>query len=60
MADQQVAGPVVLLWWWTPAGPFCRRVLREQLPTLQAALAVEGALGWWVTEFCLKDSGQGQ
>jgi hypothetical protein len=50
MTEQRIARPVVRLWWWTPVGPFCRRVLREQLPELEAALAVEGALGWWVTE----------
>jgi hypothetical protein len=25
-------------------------VLREELPVIQAELAVEGAIGWWVTE----------
>ncbi len=34
----------------TDRGPFCRLVLREELPVIQAELAVEGAIGWWVTE----------
>lgn len=50
MAEQQVAGPVVRLWVWTDRGPFCKVVFREELPELQAALAVDGALGWWVTK----------
>jgi hypothetical protein len=50
MAELRVAGPVVRLWVWTDRGPFCRLVLREELPVIQAELAVEGAIGWWVTE----------
>ena len=50
MAERRVARHVVRLWWWTSAGPYCRKVLRDDLPELEAALAVEGALGWWVTE----------
>jgi hypothetical protein len=50
MTEQRVARPVVRLWWWTPGGPYCRRVLRTDLPEFEALLAVEGALGWWVTE----------
>lgn len=51
---------MVLLWWWTPRGPYCRKVLREDLPELQAVLAVHGVLGLWVTETHSRDKSQGQ
>ena len=40
---------LVSVWWWSPAGAFCRRVHRDHVDEVRQALRAEGA-DTWVTD----------
>jgi hypothetical protein len=43
---------LVTVWWWSPAGAFCRKVHRDHVDEVRQALRAEGK-DTWITDLIL-------